>query len=136
MFKCYQEYKEHLDLTDSKVLGLMKDETPGRVITEVVALRPKTYCYDKVKVNTNDVKTDRRAKGLPQKCARSMFMDIYKETLFCNDFKRDSVNFNCIRSKNSNIYSTNHTKLGISNNDDKRWWQSNLVSLPYGHFRN
>ena len=31
--------------TNKKVIGLMKDELGGRVITEFVALRPKTYSY-------------------------------------------------------------------------------------------
>ena len=30
---------------NKKVIGLMKDELGGRVITEFVALRPKTYLY-------------------------------------------------------------------------------------------
>ena len=30
---------------NKKVIGLMKDELGGRVITEFVALRPRTYSY-------------------------------------------------------------------------------------------
>ena len=41
-----------------KVIGLMKDELGGRVITEFVALRPKTYSY-----LTDDCKEDKKAKG-------------------------------------------------------------------------
>ena len=62
LYKYYHKCKDHLDFKDRKVIGLFKDETPGRVITEIVALILKTYCYDKVTINTNDVKTDRRAK--------------------------------------------------------------------------
>ena len=36
----------------------MKDELGGRVITEFVALRPKTYSY-----LTDDCKEDKKAKG-------------------------------------------------------------------------
>ena len=36
----------------------MKDELGGRVITEFVALRPKTYSY-----LTDDYKEDKKAKG-------------------------------------------------------------------------
>ena len=65
LYKYYHKYKQHLDL----------DETPGSVITDVVALRPKTYYYDKVEMNTNDVKTDMRAKGISMKSAKTMFLD-------------------------------------------------------------
>ena len=34
---CLQEKK--------KVIGLLKDELDGRIMTEFVALRPKTYAY-------------------------------------------------------------------------------------------
>ena len=42
---------------NKKVIGLMKDEFGGRVITEFVALRPKTYSYLK-----DDSKEDKKAK--------------------------------------------------------------------------
>ena len=42
---------------NKKVIGLMKDELGGRVITEFVALRPKTYSY-----LTDDCKEDKKAK--------------------------------------------------------------------------
>ena len=43
---------------NKKVIGLMKDELGGRVITEFLALRPKTYSY-----LTDDCKEDQKAKG-------------------------------------------------------------------------
>ena len=33
--------------TNKKVPGLFKDELGGKIITEIVALRPKTYAYNK-----------------------------------------------------------------------------------------
>ena len=44
------------------VIGLMKDELGGNIITEFVALRPKTYLY-----LTSDCKKDKQAKGT-KKC--------------------------------------------------------------------
>ena len=43
---------------NKKVIGLMKDELGGRVITGFVALRPKTYSY-----LTDDCTEDKKAKG-------------------------------------------------------------------------
>ena len=44
------------------VIDLMKDELRGNIITEFVALRPKTYCY-----LTDDDKNVKKAKGT-KKC--------------------------------------------------------------------
>ena len=47
---------------NKKVIGLMKDELGGEIITEFVTLRPKTYSY-----LTDDNKEDKKAKGT-KKC--------------------------------------------------------------------
>ena len=47
---------------NKKVTGLMKDELGGKIITEFVALRPKTYSY-----LTDDDKNVKKAKGT-KKC--------------------------------------------------------------------
>ena len=47
---------------NKKVIGLMKDELGGKIITEVVFLRPKTYSY-----LINNCKEDKKAKGT-KKC--------------------------------------------------------------------
>ena len=47
---------------NKKVFGLMKDELGGRIITEFVTLRPKTYSY-----LTDDFKEGKKAKGA-KKC--------------------------------------------------------------------
>ena len=44
------------------IIGLMKDELGGKIITEFVTLRPKTYSY-----LTDDGKEDKKAKGT-KKC--------------------------------------------------------------------
>ena len=47
---------------NKKVIGLMKDELEGKIMTEFVALRPKAYSY-----LTDDCKEDKKAKGT-KKC--------------------------------------------------------------------
>ena len=59
---------------NKKVIRLMKDELGGRVITEFVALKRKTYSY-----LTDDCKEDKKAKGT-KKCVikRMIKFDDYK----------------------------------------------------------
>ena len=47
---------------NKKVIGLMKDELGGKIITEFVSLMPKTYSY-----LTDNGKEDKKAKGT-RKC--------------------------------------------------------------------
>ena len=47
---------------NKKVIGLMKDELGGKIMTEFVALRPKLYAYRKL-----DNKEEKRCKGI-KKC--------------------------------------------------------------------
>ena len=62
---------------NKKVIGLMKDELGGRIVTEFVTLRPKTYSY-----LTDDFKEDKKAKGT-NKCVikRMIKFDDYKKCL-------------------------------------------------------
>ena len=50
---------------NKKVIGLMKDELGGKIMTEFVALRPKTYSY-----LTDDCKEDKKGKGT-KKCYKT-----------------------------------------------------------------
>ena len=62
---------------NKKVIGLMKDELGGKIITEFVTLRPKTYSY-----LTDDGKEDKKTKGT-KKCVikRMIKFDDYKNYL-------------------------------------------------------
>ena len=65
---------------NKNVIGLMKDELGGKIMTEFVALRPKTYSY-----LTDDCEEDKKAKGT-KKCVikrRLKFSD-YKDCLMNN----------------------------------------------------
>ena len=59
---------------NKKVIGLMKDALGGKIMTEFVALRPKTYSY-----LIDDGSNDKRAKGT-KKC-------VIKKILKFNDYK-------------------------------------------------
>ena len=60
---------------NKKIIGLMKDELGGKIITEFITLRPKTYSY-----LTDDGKEDKKAEGT-KKC-------IIKKMIKFNDYKK------------------------------------------------
>ena len=113
---------------NKKVIGLMKDELGGRVITEFVTLRPKTYSY-----LTDDFKEDKKAKGT-KKC-------VIKRMIKFNDYKncllKDEVILKSqqrLKSKGHDVYTENINKITLSNNDDKRIVSSDkITSYPQGY---
>ena len=113
---------------NKKVIGLMKDELGGRIITEFVALRPKTYSY-----LTDDCKEDKKAKGT-KKC-------VIKRMIKFNDYKNCLLNGKVVlksqqrfKSKGQGVYKENINKIALSSNDDKRLIASDkITSYPYGY---
>ena len=67
---------------NKKVIGLMKDELGGRIITEFITLRPKAYTY-----LTDDGKEDKKAKGT-KKCVIKRMIKFDEVALSNNDDKR------------------------------------------------
>ena len=113
---------------NKKVIGLMKDELGGRIITESVALRPKTYSY-----LTNDFKEDKKAKGT-KKCVikRMIKFDDYKNCLLNGEVILKSQQ--SFKSKGHDVYTKNIKKIALSSNDDKRLIASDkITSYPYGY---
>ena len=113
---------------NKKIIGLMKDELGGKIITEFVTLRPKTYSF-----LTDDGKDDKKAKGT-KKC-------IIKKMIKFNDYKKCLLDDEVILksqqrfiSKKHDVYTENINKIALSNNDDKRIVSSNKISsYPYGY---
>ena len=113
---------------NKKVIGLIKDELGGKIITEFVTLRPKTYSF-----LTDDGKEDKKAKGTKTSIIKKM-------TKF-NDYKKCLLNGEIILksqqrfiSKKHDFYTKNINKIALSNNDDKRIVSLNkITSYPYGY---
>ena len=113
---------------NKKVIGLMKDELGGRVITEFVALRPKTYSY-----LTDDCKEDKKAKGT-KKCVikRMIKFDDCKNCLLKGEVILKSQQR--FISKGHEVYTENINKIALGSNDDKRIVSSDkITSYPYGY---
>ena len=113
---------------NKKVIVLMKDGLGGKIITEFVTLRPKTYSF-----LTDDGKEDKKAKGT-KKC-------VIKKMIKFNDYKKCLLNVEVMLkpqqrsiSKKHDVYAENNNKLALSNNDDKRIVSSNkITSYLYGY---
>ena len=114
--------------TGKNFIGLMKDELGGKIFTEFVTLRPKTYSF-----LTDDGKKDKKTKGT-KKC-------VIKKKIKFNDYKKCLLSGELILrsqqrfiSKKHDVYTKNINKIVLSNNDDKRIVSSNKISsYPYGY---
>ena len=113
---------------NKKIIGLIKDELGGKIITEFVTLRLKTYSY-----LTDDGKEDKKAKGT-KKCIMKMMIKF-------NDYKKcllnDEVIFKSQQrfiSKKHDVYTENINKIALSNDDDKRIvLLDKITSYSYGY---
>ena len=113
---------------NKKVIGLMKDELGGEIITEVITLRPKTYSY----LTYND-KEDKKAKG-SKKC-------VIEKMIKFNDYKKCLLNDEVILesqqrfiSNKHDVYTESVNKIALSNNDDKIIISlDKITSYPYGY---
>ena len=80
---------------NKKVIGLMKDELGGKIITEFVAFRTKTYSF-----LTDDGKDDKKAKGT-KKC-------IIKKMIKLNDYKKCLLDDKVILKSQQRFISKKH----------------------------
>ena len=113
---------------NEKVIGLMKDELGGKIITEFVALRPKTYSY-----LTDDCKEDKKAKGT-KKCVikRVIKFNYYKNCLLNDKVVLKSQQR--FKSEKHDVYTKNVNKIAPSSNDDKRLSTfDEITTYSYGY---
>ena len=99
---------------NKKNIGLMRHELGGKIITEFVTLRLKTYSY-----STDYGKEDKKAKGT-KKC-------VIKRMVKFNDYKNCLLKGKLILkskqsfiSKKHDVYTENINKIALSNNDKKK----------------
>ena len=99
---------------DKKVIGLMKDELGGKIMTEFAALRPKTYSY-----LTDDFKEDKKAKETKD-CfiKRRLKLNDYKDCLLNNEIILKSRQR--FQSEIHNVYTEEFNKIALSSSDDER----------------
>ena len=103
---------------NKKVIGLMKDELGGAIMTEFVTLRPKLYSYRKF-----DGVEDKKCKGI-KKC-------VIKKTLFNPDaIYRSQLMF---RSSKHEVHTVEVNKVTLNQDDGKRIAKKDRIStLAHG----
>ena len=113
---------------NKKVIGLMKDELGGAIMTELVSMRPKRYSYKKL-----DSLEDEKCKGI-KKC-------IVKKTLTFEDNKTclfsDSTEYRSqlmFRSIKHEVHTIEVNKVALNRDDDKRISKRDVISaFARGH---
>ena len=117
---------------NERVIGMMKDEAEGRIITEFVGLRSKLYAY-----KTQGSGENKKCKGVKKVVVKNCIsLENYKECLF-ND-KLHCAMFNTFRSRKHEITTDRVTKIALSANDDKRLPIPNdpkYGTMAIGHWR-
>ena len=113
---------------NKKVIGLMKDELRGKIMTEFVALRPKLYSY-----KTLDGLEDKKCKGI-KKC-------VVKKTLTFEDYKTcsfsDSTEYRSqlmFRLAKHEVHTIEVNKVALNRDDEKRISRKDRIStFARGH---
>ncbi|XP_051157441.1 uncharacterized protein LOC127279246 [Leptopilina boulardi] len=113
---------------NKKILGMMKDECCGKIVTEFVGLRSKMYS---VRVENQDF--IKKAKGVKAGVVKkSISFDDY---VYClRNVNMQSRTQYTIRSKLHKVQTVKQTKIALSPFDDKRYLLSNSTdTLAWGH---
>ena len=115
---------------NKKVVGMMKDECSGRVMTEFVGLRSKLYSS---KMDNGD--ESKKCKGINKTVTKNdIVFENYKDVLFNQTYSMRKMNV--IRSYKHNVVTEEVNKVALSGDDDKRIvLEDRIHTLAYGHYK-
>ena len=115
---------------NKKVLGMMKDETAGKIIKEFVGLRAKLYSFI-----MEDGKENKRCKGVKKQVVESSIThEDYKTCLRTG--KEQLRKQNILRSYEHEVYTEEVNKIALSSIDDKRYILGDGIhTLAWGHHK-
>src|SRR5277367_1356261 len=140
IYKDMAERPDIFDLTDSKTIGLFKDKCPGKIITESIYIRAKTYHYV-ISDGSTRSKHKGVSKGGMEIMAKNTYPDstspmtqVYQDCLVDNKvFYAKNIGF---RSKNHILSLVESEKKALCPLNSKNWVLSNGITvLAYGHWR-
>ena len=119
------------DNEGKRVIGRMKDEAAGYIITEVVANASKSYSYKKELPYTGESKRDNRLKGVSKDVTKKITHQQYKDVaLGCNKLECKMTTF---KSNKFQIYTTEITKTALNTFDNKRLYIDAFTTVPHGY---
>ena len=115
---------------NKKIVGLMKDECSGQIVTEFVGLRSKMYS---IRVNGQDFV--KKAKGIRAGIVdKTIGFDDYVECLK-NEQSQSRTQY-MIRSRLHNVETVKQFKIALSPYDDKRFLlPQSTDTLAWGHYK-
>lgn len=116
-----------LPIVNKKVLGMMKDENSGRIMTEFVGLRSKMYA-----IKVEDGRVTKKSKGVQRSVLKKYNIDNYKDCLFNRKTYCDEMI--TFTSKKHTIFTSKINKITLNCDDDKRMIQSDGINTyAWGH---
>ncbi|XP_015119416.1 uncharacterized protein LOC107042749 [Diachasma alloeum] len=117
-----------MPLVNKKVLGLMKDECNGQVMSEFIGLRAKLYTF----TIHGDERTKKRAKRVRSSTLKRITFEDYKDCLMNHEtFVKSQY---LIKSHKHTVHTVHQKKLALSWDDDKRILCTNFTdTVPYGY---
>jgi len=128
-FSEYPEDHPLFDIANKKVLGMMKDEVKGKMMTEFCALKAKMYSF----IVTGE-RECKKAKGVRKNVVQKTlaFQDYIHSLRSGSQLYRD---MSSIRSYNQQIYTIEQKKIALSTFDDKRCvLEDEIRTLAWGHY--
>ena len=109
-------------------LGCFKDESAGKLIEEMILLRPKMYSIKYLGQETGI----RRAKGISRHLVASTSHDMYRETFLSH--RETNYQMTILSSKLHTVQTVTFRKRGLSAWEDKRCWLDANTSVPHGSY--
>ena len=108
---------------NEKVIGKMKDELGGKIMTEFVALRLKSYAYE------YNSKEEKKCKGI-KKCIvrKTLGFDDYVNCLLSgtDDYRSQLI----FRSTKHEVHMVKVNKVALNRDDDKRIVKKDGIGTP------
>ena len=115
----YSKSSKYYFDTNKKVIGKMKDEAAGNIITSFVGLKSKMYSY-LVEMSDDQIKNNKKAKGITKSVTKKQLTHSkYLACLYNTTISKHTINV--IRSNNHQLSTYEINKTSLSCYDDKRY---------------